>query len=85
MSAERIPVPLSTCYRLLNHGPTVMVSSAHGGKANVMSAAWSMPITDAEHEQPHRNQYTDKRIPSVANMIAKIPAKNARQIQFVTG
>jgi flavin reductase (DIM6/NTAB) family NADH-FMN oxidoreductase RutF len=44
MSAERIPVPLSTCYRLLNHGPTVMVSSAHGGKANVMSAAWSMPL-----------------------------------------
>lgn len=44
MSAERIPVPLSTCYRLLNHGPTVLVSSAHGGKANVMSAAWSMPL-----------------------------------------
>jgi len=44
MSSQRMPVPLSTCYRLLNHGPTVMVSSAHGGKANVMSAAWSMPL-----------------------------------------
>ncbi len=44
MPSERLPVPLSTCYRLLNHGPTVMVSSAHGGKANVMSAAWSMPL-----------------------------------------
>lgn len=38
------PVELAKCYRLLNHGPTVMVSSAHGGRANVMSAAWSMPL-----------------------------------------
>lgn len=44
MPTQPIPVPLSTCYRLLNHGPTVMVSSAHAGKANVMSAAWSMPL-----------------------------------------
>jgi flavin reductase (DIM6/NTAB) family NADH-FMN oxidoreductase RutF len=41
---ERIPVDLAKAYRLLNHGPTVMVSSAHAGKANVMSAAWSMPL-----------------------------------------
>jgi len=44
MPDQRVPVPLAKCYRLLNHGPTVMVSSAHGGKANVMSAAWSMPL-----------------------------------------
>ena len=42
--SRRIPVELSKSYRLLNHGPTVMVSSAHAGQANVMSAAWSMPL-----------------------------------------
>ena len=42
--AAPVPVALATCYRLLNHGPTVLVSSAHGGRANVMSAAWSMPL-----------------------------------------
>ena len=26
--------------RLVNHGPTVLVSSAHGGRRNVMAAAW---------------------------------------------
>jgi len=31
-------------YRLLNHGPTVLVSSAHAGQRNVMAAAWSMPV-----------------------------------------
>jgi len=39
-----IPVALPKAYRLLNHGPTVLVSSAHAGRSNVMSAAWSMPL-----------------------------------------
>lgn len=38
------PVPLSQAYRLLNHGPTVLVSSAHGDRRNIMAAAWSMPL-----------------------------------------
>lgn len=35
------PVPLDKSYRLLNHGPTVLVSAAHGGVSNVMAAAWA--------------------------------------------
>ena len=38
------PVPLPKACRLLNHGPTVLVSSAHGGRRNVMAAAWNMPL-----------------------------------------
>ena len=38
------PVPLDKAYRLMNHGPTVLVSSAHDGVSNVMAAAWSMPL-----------------------------------------
>lgn len=41
---HRRPVALSKAYRLLNHGPTVMVTSAHAGRRNVMSAAWNMPL-----------------------------------------
>lgn len=37
-------VPLDKAYRLMNHGPTVLVSSAHDGVINVMAAAWSMPL-----------------------------------------
>ncbi|MDB5849980.1 MAG: flavin reductase, partial [Rhodoferax sp.] len=36
--------PLDKATRLLNHGPTVLVSSAHGDVVNVMAAAWSMPL-----------------------------------------
>jgi flavin reductase (DIM6/NTAB) family NADH-FMN oxidoreductase RutF len=34
-------VELAKAYRLLNHGPTVLVSSRHNGEHNVMAAAWN--------------------------------------------
>ena len=41
---QRVAVDLPRAYRLLNHGPVVLVSSAHAGQRNVMAASWSMPI-----------------------------------------
>ncbi|MBK8097996.1 MAG: flavin reductase family protein [Planctomycetes bacterium] len=40
----RTAVPLPHAYRLLNHGPTTLVTTAHGGRRNVMAAAWVMPL-----------------------------------------
>jgi len=37
-------VALEKAYRLLNHGPTVLVSSHHGGVDNVMAAAWACAL-----------------------------------------
>ncbi|AMP05702.1 flavin reductase family protein [Collimonas pratensis] len=37
-------VELAKAYRLLNHGPTTIVTSAHAGVSNVMAAAWAMPL-----------------------------------------
>lgn len=34
-------VPLEKSYRLMNHGPTVLVSARHGADTNVMAAAWA--------------------------------------------
>lgn len=38
------PVALQHASRLLNHGPTVLVTSGHEGRRNIMAAAWSMPV-----------------------------------------
>lgn len=38
------PVPLDKAFRLLNHGPTVLVSSSCNGRSNVMAASWNMPL-----------------------------------------
>ena len=37
-------VPLDKAYRLINHGPTVLVSARHGGVDNVMAAAWNCAL-----------------------------------------
>ena len=37
-------VPLDKSYRLLNHGPTVIVSAQHAGERNAMSAAWACAL-----------------------------------------
>lgn len=39
-STPKILSGLDNTYRLLNHGPTVLITSAHNGKRNIMAAAW---------------------------------------------
>lgn len=38
------PVALEHASRLINHGPTVLITSSHAGRRNIMAAAWSMPV-----------------------------------------
>lgn len=53
-----VPVALEHASRLVNHGPTVLVTSAHGGRRNIMAAAWSMPV---EFTPPRIAVVIDKR------------------------
>lgn len=47
MNAHFLPVDLAKAYRLINHGPTVLVSSAHAGVENVMAASWACGLDTA--------------------------------------
>lgn len=40
----RSNLPLEKSWKLLNHGPVTIITSAHGGKSNVMAASWAMPL-----------------------------------------
>lgn len=53
------PVELKHTSRLLNHGPTVLITSRDDsiGRRNVMAAAWSMPV---EFEPPRMAIVVDK-------------------------
>ncbi len=44
MNPHIAPVPLEKAYRLLNHGPTVLVSAHHDGVDNVMAASWACAL-----------------------------------------
>jgi flavin reductase (DIM6/NTAB) family NADH-FMN oxidoreductase RutF len=40
----RVSVPLRRAYKLINHGPTTLITSSSGERRNVMTAAWVMAI-----------------------------------------
>ncbi|MGJ7497159.1 flavin reductase family protein [Variovorax sp. RT4R15] len=44
MNRHIAPVALEKAHRLINHGPTVLVSARHGGVDNVMAAAWACAL-----------------------------------------
>lgn len=58
MNPHLHPVALEHASRLVNHGPTVLVTSAHGSRRNLMAAAWSMPV---EFTPPRIAVVIDKR------------------------
>lgn len=43
-STRLTEVPLPKAWRLMNHGPTVLVTAVQDGFRNVMACAWAMPI-----------------------------------------
>lgn len=44
MDSHISPVELKKAHRLINHGPTVLVSARHDGVENVMAAAWACAL-----------------------------------------
>ncbi len=44
MDSHIAPVELPKALRLINHGPTVLVSARHDGEDNVMAAAWACAL-----------------------------------------
>ncbi len=44
LPAHARAVPPDRAYRLLNHGPTVLVGAHHGGQTNAMAAAWACAL-----------------------------------------
>lgn len=58
MNPSPHPVALHHASRLINHGPTVLVTSLHAGRRNIMAAAWSMPV---EFTPPRIAIVIDKR------------------------
>lgn len=44
MNEHVAAVPLEKAFRLINHGPTILVSARHDGVDNVMAAAWACAL-----------------------------------------
>ena len=70
-----IPIELHHASRLLNHGPTVMITSfdEQSQRRNIMAAAWSMPVASlsrALQQLTGRGQWEACRVVKKINLIA---------------
>lgn len=82
------PVALEHASRLINHGPTVLITSSHGGRRNVMAAAWSMPV---EFTPPRiavvidKNTFTRELIAASGSFGLCIPGAGLVDLSYAVG
>ncbi|WP_435038021.1 flavin reductase family protein [Pseudomonas neuropathica] len=86
--SHRRPVPLNKAYRLLNHGPTVLVSAAYDGQRNIMAAAWAMPL---DFEPPKvavvldKSTWTRQLLEASGTFVLNVPCVNQADIVQTVG
>lgn len=72
----KLIVELNKAYRLLNHDPTILISSSHNGKQNIMAAAWCTPL---DFDPPKitvvidKNTYTRELIEASGTFAINVP------------
>lgn len=82
------PIDLATSWRLLNHGPTVLVCSAHNGVRNVMAASWSMPLDFTPPKVTvviDRNTLTRELVDGSGEFALCIPSRLQAQMVYAVG
>lgn len=82
------PVELEKAYRLLNHGPTILVSARHEGVSNVMAAAWACAL---DFKPPKLTVVIDKQaktrelLEKSGQFVIQIPTVNQAQLTYDVG
>lgn len=85
---SHISVAPTQAYRLLNHGPTVLVTTAHGEQRNIMAAAWNMPL---DFNPPRiaividKKTYTRELIEASGSFAINVPCKAQAEMVIKVG
>ncbi|WP_152222851.1 flavin reductase family protein [Pseudomonas sp. SCB32] len=81
-------VPLAKAYLLLNHGPSTLVTSEHDGVANVMAAAWVMPL---DFDPPKlmlvldRNTWSRHLVEGSGAFVIQLPSRQQAELTLAVG
>lgn len=79
----RVNVPLRYAYRLLNHGPTTLLTTRAGDRTNLMSAQWVMPL---DFDPPvlaivvESTSYMRRRLDESGELALSIPVRDQAQL-----
>ena len=82
------PVPLEKANRLINHGPTVLVSASHGGVDNVMAAAWVCGLDFAPPKVTlvlGRTSKTRELAEKSGHLVVQVPTVRQAQLVHAVG
>lgn len=84
-----IPVPLDKSYRLMNHGPTVLVSAKHAGVTNVMAAAWACVLDYGQTSKVtvvlDKSAYTRDLVQASGFFALQLPTKAMASLTYGVG
>lgn len=84
----RKAVELEKAYRLINHGPTVLISTTYEGKHNVMAAAWTMPLDFSPPKVAivvDKNTFTRHQIEQSGEFVLCIPTVQQAELTTAVG
>ncbi|GAA5166522.1 flavin reductase family protein [Viridibacterium curvum] len=88
MPPDIAPVEMSKAYRLINHGPTVLVSARHAGIDNVMAAAWACALDYAPPKLTvvlDRSSYTRKLVEQSGQFVIQVPTVAQAELTRAVG
>lgn len=88
MDSHIAPVELGKAYRLINHGPTVLVSARHDGVENVMAAAWSCGLDYAPPKLTvvlDRASKTRELVELSGQFVIQVPVARQAQLTLEVG
>ncbi|WP_445678792.1 flavin reductase family protein [Radicibacter daui] len=88
MSSPIRPVPLEKAYRLINHGPTALISARYGGETDVMAAAW---VCALDFDPPKlmvvldKSVYTRALVEDAGTFVVQVPVASQAELVHAVG
>ncbi|MCM8783894.1 MAG: flavin reductase family protein [Candidatus Omnitrophica bacterium] len=73
---KKVEIPLKRANRLINHGPVVLVTSKYKDKTNIVTLAWTTPVS---HNPPlvaiciHQNHFSHGLIKESKEFVINVP------------
>ncbi len=86
--AQHISIPLKDSYKLFNHGPVSIITSAHGDKRNIMAASWTMPLDFSPAKVAvviDKNTYTRELVDASGEFALQFPMRRIAKLTLDVG
>ncbi|HEY0894601.1 MAG TPA: flavin reductase family protein, partial [Cellvibrio sp.] len=85
---KHISIPLTDSYKLFNHGPVSIVTSAHGNQRNIMAASWTMPVDFSPAKVAvviDKNTYTRELVDASGEFALQFPMRKIAKLTLDVG